>query len=212
MGRLTVLLWGMTSLLFVVHGDESQAPVRDNFELPCVSDDSLFRLKDHQGKFVVVHFLLKTECPLCLRLTRDYAKVAAEESDVVHIFVKPDAEEDLREWMDHLDPELRTELPRICRDADARLAKLFRIPDGYRFHGQTVHYPALVILGPDRREVFRHVGKSNQDRYPIAEYQKTISDLRKSAAGKMRGVAEPQNSVPIRVRRWNWAGLCCNAL
>jgi peroxiredoxin Q/BCP len=33
------------------------------------SIDSTFKLHDHKGKTVVLHFLLKTECPFCLRYT-----------------------------------------------------------------------------------------------------------------------------------------------
>jgi peroxiredoxin Q/BCP len=44
------------------------------------------------------------------------------------------------------------------------LAKEFGIPDGYRFHGQTVHYPAVVVIDSSGQELFRYVGKGNTDR------------------------------------------------
>ena len=34
----------------------------------------------------------------------------------------------------------------IYRDPDAALAKAYDIHDGYKFHGQTVHFPALALL------------------------------------------------------------------
>ena len=34
------------------------------------------------------------------------------------------------------------------RDPEAALATLFDSPDGYSFHGQIVHYPALVLIDP----------------------------------------------------------------
>jgi hypothetical protein len=51
----------------------------------------------------------------------------------------------------------------VYRDPDA-LAKKLKIPDGYQFHGQSVHYPALVLLNEKGEEVFRYVGKNNSDR------------------------------------------------
>lgn len=58
----------------VAHGQTPQ-----NFTLEAVLDDSnasidsKFELKNHKGKVVVLHFLLKTECPFCLRYTNQYA-------------------------------------------------------------------------------------------------------------------------------------------
>jgi peroxiredoxin Q/BCP len=67
----------------------------------------------------------------------------------------------------------------IYRDPGAKLAKKFRIPDGYRFHGQKVHYPAMVVLNGDGEELFRYVGKSNSDRMPKEEFVKKL-ELMKS--------------------------------
>ena len=36
-------------------------------------DDSTFELSKHKGKTIVLHFLLKTECPYCMRYTHDIA-------------------------------------------------------------------------------------------------------------------------------------------
>ncbi len=146
--------------------------------LPCLSDGSTFDLGQQKANFVVLHFLLKTECPYCLKYTREYSQIAKDETDVVHVFLKPDDEAEIRKWMDHLDAETRKELPMILHDAGAKQARAFRIPDGYRFHGQSVHYPALIILGPDRKEVFRHVGKSNADRCTVETYREQMAKLK----------------------------------
>jgi peroxiredoxin Q/BCP len=83
------------SLLFV-----SPAPAEnpEDFTVKSVLDDSEFRLSEHRGKVVVLHFLLKTECPVCLRHTHDYAALAATTPEVIHVFLKPDDEVEIKEW------------------------------------------------------------------------------------------------------------------
>lgn len=146
----------------------------DDFNVQGVGSTNVFQLSAAKGKYVVLHFLLKTECPLCLRHTRDYAKKSAGDQRVVHIFLKPDSEEDIKGWASKLDAAPKVT---IYRDPDAALAKAYGIPDGYRFHGQTVHYPALVLLGPDGREVFRYVGRSNADRFSFEKLAEKLKAL-----------------------------------
>lgn len=145
-----------------------------NFTVPSALDGSNFQLSENRGKTVVLHFLLKTECPYCLRYTHEYAKFANKTADVVHVFLKPDSAEDIKKWASHLDKTDLDKLPKIYRDADAKLASQFNIPDGYKFHGQVVHYPALVALDGQGKEIFRYVGKSNADRMTIAEFSKKL--------------------------------------
>jgi peroxiredoxin Q/BCP len=78
-----------------------------------------------------LHFLLKTECPYCLRYTREYAQLAAKTPDVVHVFLKPDNDADIKSWVSHLDAKGLKALPTVYQDPDAKLAKQFGIPDGY---------------------------------------------------------------------------------
>jgi peroxiredoxin Q/BCP len=141
-----------------------------------------FRLSDAKGKYVALHFLLQTECPYCLRHTRVYHEKAATVPGVVHVFLKPDADAEIKKWA----AKLGDVGPTIYRDANAALAKQFNIPHGYRFHGRTVHYPALVLLGPDGREVFRHVGKNNLDRLPFEKFAAKVAELRKNPSSAPR--------------------------
>ena len=67
----------------------------------------------------------------------------------------------------------------VDRDPKARLAKDFDIPDGYAFHGQTVHFPATVLLDPSGKEVFRYVGKNNSDRLSFEALAAKIAELSK---------------------------------
>ena len=52
----------------------------------------------------------------------------------------------------------------------------FDIPDGYSFHGQIVHYPALVLIDPQGREAFRYVGQNNGDRYAFDDFAAKIAE------------------------------------
>ena len=59
-------------LLFCFINIESQAQNVKDFTLTSVTDKSTFTLSKSKGKFVAIHFLLKTECPYCIRHTSDY--------------------------------------------------------------------------------------------------------------------------------------------
>jgi peroxiredoxin Q/BCP len=146
-----------------------------DFTVQSVTGTNVFKLSEAKGKLVALHFLLKTEYPYCIRHTHDYARKAASDSRVVHVFLKPDTETEIKQWAGKLgDDSLKVN---IYRDPDAKLAKAFNIPDGYKFHGQTVHYPALVLLDATGKEVFRYVGKSNADRLPYEKFAARISTL-----------------------------------
>ncbi len=157
-----------------VHADNPE-----NFKVKSATDDSFFELSEHEGKTVVLHFLLKTECPICMRYTHDYAALAERNTNVIHVFLKPDSEDEIKAWTDGLDKRGLAELPKIYRDEDARIADEYKIPSGYKFHGQTVHYPALIILDGDGKERFRYVGKSNADRLSIKDFEAKMAELKK---------------------------------
>lgn len=155
----------------------------ENFSLEAVASDSnatlasKFELKDHKGKTVVLHFLLKTECPFCLKYTNQYASLAATTPEVIHLFIKPDSKSEILAWMKRLAKPDSDKFPTIYRDPGAKLAKRFDIPFGYQFHGQTVHYPALVVLNGDGEELFRYIGKNNSDRMPKDEFVKKLESM-----------------------------------
>lgn len=171
--------------LFVLSSSSIYAQGVDNFTLDAVvgetkgEADTKFELKANKGKIVVLHFLLKTECPFCLRYTNQYAQLAATTPDVIHLFIKPDSEKDIRAWVKQLVKVNGAKHPTIYRDADAKLAKKLGIPDGYQFHGESVHYPALVVLDGEGKEMFRYVGKSNSDRMPKDEFLKELKSVSK---------------------------------
>lgn len=150
----------------------------EDFTVKAAAGKGSFTLKEARGKFVALHFLLKTECPLCLKHTRDYFAKSATLPNVVQVFLKPDADGEIEVWAKKLPAEELAKNP-IYRDPYAKLAKAFDIPDGYKFHGQVVHYPATILIGPDGKEVFRHVGKSNADRLSFEALAAKVAELSK---------------------------------
>lgn len=150
--------------LMIVFGVQTWSPTAGNFTVESPTHGTTFALSDHTGKMIALHFLLKSECPFCLKLTNDYARLGASEPDVLHVFLKPDSADEIRVWAGKIKQEGLEKPPVIYRDSGARLARRFGIPDGYEFHGQSMHYPALVLLDGTGKELFRYVGKDNTDR------------------------------------------------
>jgi peroxiredoxin Q/BCP len=147
----------------------------NDFTVRSAGGTNIFELSKAKGKFVALHFLLRTECPYCIRHTRDYVKKSADDSLVIHIFLKPDTDAEIRAWASELgEDSLKVT---IYRDPDAALAKAYNIPGGYKFHGKTVNYPALVLLDANGREVFRHVGKNNTDRLAYEKFSAKVQEL-----------------------------------
>ncbi len=147
-----------------------------DFTVESALDASKFQLSKNRGKVVALHFLLKTECPVCLRHTHDYAALAATTPDVLHIFFKPDSDAEIKAWAGKIRKDDLKDTPVIYRDPNAKLAEQFGIPDGYKFHGQTVHFPALVVLDGSGKELFRYVGKSNSDRMSTADFTAKLAE------------------------------------
>ena len=150
--------------LIAVFATSAFAENPQDFSIESPTHGTKFTLSEQKGKVIAIHFLLKTECPFCSKYTHDYAKLEANTPDVVHLFVKPDSVDEIKAWAGKIDKKDLKALPIIYRDPDARLAKEFGVPDGYKFHGQSVHFPALVVLNSSGSELFRYVGKNNSDR------------------------------------------------
>jgi peroxiredoxin Q/BCP len=153
-----------------------------DFTVESPVDGRIFKLSEARGKFVALHFLLKTECPFCLKHTRDYAKNSVATPKVVHVFLKPDSTDEIKAWSSKANRGDDFADVTIYRDAEAKLANAFGIPGGYQFHGQTVHYPALVLLDPAGKEVFRYVGKSNADRFSHEQFAAKLAELKEKPA------------------------------
>jgi len=163
-------------LIFTLSTTALSAGEPDDITLQAVTGEKPFVLSEHRGSFVALHFLLKTECPVCIRHTWDYSEHASELPDVVQVFIKPDTEKEIADWIGNLPDDGTLSFP-IYRDPDAALAEKLGIPGGYEFHGQVVHYPALVLLDPQGEEIFRYVGENNRDRYGVEQLKEKIKEL-----------------------------------
>ncbi|CAN5429937.1 hypothetical protein BH09SUM1_BH09SUM1_04420 [soil metagenome] len=147
-------------------------PVAD-FELPAVGAGKAFKLSEHRGRVVALHFLLKTECPFCIKFTKEYSAKAAEFAGVDQVFIKPDTEDEIKAWATKVE---NPGLP-VYRDADAKLADTLGVPNGYAFHKQTVHFPAVILIDREGNAAFRYVGKANTDRLPFAKFTEEVKKL-----------------------------------
>ena len=78
-------------LLFCFINIESQAQNVKDFTLTSITDKSTFTLSKSKGKFIALHFLLKTECPYCIRHTSEYFEKASSLANVIQVFIKPDS-------------------------------------------------------------------------------------------------------------------------
>lgn len=163
-------------LLFCFLNIESKAQNVNDFTLTSITDKSTFTLSKSKGKFIALHFLLKTECPYCIRHTSEYFEKASSLANVIQVFIKPDSEEEIKAWANKL--KSTNSLP-VYQDLNANLADQFNIPNGYQFHGQLVHYPALILLNDKGEEVFRYVGKNNSDRFSFDQLKEKIEQLKK---------------------------------
>lgn len=166
--------------LFIALSAKAENPTEFTVESP--THGKTFKLSEQKGKMVVLHFLLKTECPYCLKYTNEYRKLADQTPDIVHLFLKPDSAEEIRAWAGKLNRDELKKFPVIYRDPDARLAKDFGIPDGYKFHGQSVHYPALVLLDSSGKELFRHVDKNNADRMKAEDFIAKLKETKEKSS------------------------------
>ena len=148
-----------------------------DIRLNSATDERKFVLSKQKGKYVALHFLLKTECPYCIRHTQDYFSKANNLKNVTQVFIKPDTELEIRSWSGKLPAEDLKKFP-IYRDPDAQLANQLSIPNGYKFHNQIVHYPATILFGPNGKEVYRFVGKNNSDRLSFEQLAAKVNELR----------------------------------
>lgn len=168
-----------TALLSIVIGLAGTA-LGGPADFSVTSGGKTFLLSEARGKIVALHFLLKTECPYCRQYVAETARRAPDVAGVIHVFLKPDSEEEIKALSDKL--QQTGVAATVYRDPDAKLAREFNIPDGYAVHGQSVHYPAMVLLGPDGQEVFRHVGRDNTDRLPFDRFAAKVAEVSKNAA------------------------------
>lgn len=172
----------IASLLVVLSTPSTNGAGPIDFTVSAPAEGRTFTLSQAKGKYVALHFLLKTECPYCLKHTRDYAMKAGTTTDVLHLFLKPDREEEIKTWAGKLNRGEGFPPITLYRDVDAMLAEAYGVPGGYAFHGESVHYPALILLDPAGKEVFRYIGTNNADRLPFDRFVARLAMLKEKPA------------------------------
>ena len=80
--RILVIVFAIFTLSISTNG---QNPI--DFELKSVTNQKVFNLSKVKGNFVALHFLLKTECPYCLRHTHEYFINSDSLPNVVQVFI-----------------------------------------------------------------------------------------------------------------------------
>ena len=148
-----------------------------DFTLNSATDSTKFVLSENKGKYVALHFLLKTECPHCMQLTSAYVFNAHKLPDVVQVFIKPDEKAELDKWTYKV-PDMVLSQYAIFSDPGAALAKKFKVKSGYFFHNEDMNFPCLIILDPNGKEVFRYTGVANSDRFPFDKFEAKIKELK----------------------------------
>lgn len=143
----------------------------DPFTLPAISGGDDFDLSETLagGEWVALHFLLKTDCPLCLTYTMRFHDARESFPGVRHVFIKPDDERIAKRWVNTA-RVFAKDLPTIHRDPDAALAKQLNVRFGHPFHGEITHYPCLVLIAPDGRERWRYTGSSTFERATLKQF------------------------------------------
>jgi peroxiredoxin Q/BCP len=171
------LLVMAVSLTAAVWASETVMEAPKDFTLKSVDGKHEFKLSEAKTEYVALHFLLKTECPICLRYTAEYAAHAKDQPNVTHIFIKPDEPAETMKWMANID-ETNATAPVIYHDKDAKLADQYGIKNGYEFHGEVVHYPAFILTGKTGKVYFTYVGESNRDRFDYKELNEKLKELK----------------------------------
>lgn len=159
-----------------VWASETVMKTPKDFTLKSVDGKHEFKLSEAKTEYVALHFLLKTECPICLRYTAEYAAHAKDQPNVTHIFIKPDDPAETMKWMAKID-DSQAKAPIIYHDKDAKLADQYNIKNGYKFHGEVVHYPGFVLTDKTGKVYFTYVGKNNGDRFDYKKLNEKLKEL-----------------------------------
>ena len=67
----------LTVLILLSLATQASHANPNDFTIRSATSTNIFKLSEAKGKFVALHFLLKTECPYCIRHTHDYAQKSA---------------------------------------------------------------------------------------------------------------------------------------
>lgn len=167
-------LGSITALCLLATLASSQADGGVNFTVRDVFEEETFVLSEARGNYVSIHFLLETNCPNCARHVENYLRDASSFPLTKQIFLKGGEPPEIVEWMNGLDvtlPPISKLL--IYRDPDAKVAESFAVP----VKSGHVKYPAFILIDREGREIFRYVGISKWDYYPLESFRDRMDEL-----------------------------------
>lgn len=148
---------------------QTSAPTRS---LSAITDHHTFSIADAKGKYLALHFLTKTDTPECTAFVRDTLRAAPTVAGVLHIFIKPDSEGEVKNWA----AQFNDDASAIFLDPDSALAKDLKVPDGLSINGTSSTYPATIVFSPAGTELFRYEGKAHHDHITFEAFTRQLQD------------------------------------
>lgn len=136
----------------------------------CVAEDHEFHLSDLRGRFVALHFMPHVGTPDHDAHVKEFLDQAAARAGVIHVFVSAGDAAALKDWWKPLDRPGFT----AAHDAGGRLAAELELASGSAC--------ALVVLDREGRELFRHIGATDQDHLSFAKFSARLDEAWRPAA------------------------------
>lgn len=125
------------------------------------------------GKVVAIHLLPKTRTPECDAFVRDVLAKRDTLAGVSHLFVKPDAPDELRSWADELG------ITDVYRD-DGSLARELGLTDSVDLSGVKTTPPATIVLAADGSTIFTHTGTHAHDHVAFTTLSQRVEAARRA--------------------------------
>jgi len=193
MNRLLPICLG----LFLLHSETTIASGDvPNFRVKqCGGDERIFQLSEHLGSWVLLDFLppsSSTAENAFYTVVEASAEQLMRQRNLVCVFLKPNEEREVVSWWKSFP---RHTLP-VYRDPEGKLAEILKINPAQPGDG-SARPPATLLVDPDGKEVWRHLGKAADD-YPSLQNLLAQVHTAKQAHDKAEwGITEPGELIEI---------------
>ncbi|CAG0973658.1 hypothetical protein PHYC_01385 [Phycisphaerales bacterium] len=138
-----------------------------------VSDHRPFAVRDGLGRYLALHFLTRTSSPENTDAVREYVREAPTLAGVRHVFIRPDPHEVVSSWSRTIPGSESF----VFSDSEGAFARSLNVPTGLSADDTGAALPALVVFGPEGTELFRRVGKADDDRLSFADFATKFTQL-----------------------------------
>ncbi len=159
-----------TMLILAAPSAFAQQPATTSRVLTAITDHHSFSLADAQGRYLALHFLTKTDTPECTAFVRDFLRAAPTVAGVMHVFIKPDTESEVKAWAAQFNEDAHS----IFLDPNGGLAQDLKVPSGLSINGATSTFPATIVFDTSGTELFRHVGTTHHDHLTFDSFKRMI--------------------------------------